>query len=322
MPMRTTVLRLLRAASLFSLFNLLLLAKTLAAAAACPPPPQAPTAAQIQQLSASAPDRGFLYRLSRDGHDSYLYGTLHLGRMEWIFPGPQLRQAMGQAQRLALELDLSDPATLQALAQPPAHAKPLQLSPDLRRRLAAQARAACLPAAALNHFHPLLQLSNFSALAARWDGMDPAFGQELMLGAWAGQHGLPISALESAESQLQVLIPSDPDLALASLRKGLEQLENKQLRPVLRRLAQAWAQSDLDTLASYERWCNCVAEPQDLADLRQLNDARNPGLARRIAELHGRGQVLLAAVGSLHLTGDKALPRLLEDLGFEVQRLH
>lgn len=316
MAMQKTVFRWLRAATL------LMLAKTGWAAPACPPQPQAPTAAQIQSLSASAPDRGFLYRLRRDGHDSYLYGTLHLGRMEWIFPGPQLREAMGRAERLALELDLSDPATLQALTQPPAHAKPMQLSADLRRRLAAQTKAACLPASALAHLHPLLQLSNFSGLVARWDGLDPAFGQELMLGAWAGQRGLPISALESVDTQLQVLIPSDAAEAQASLRKGLEQLEKNQLRPMLRRLAKAWAQSDLETLAGYEKWCQCVVEAKDQTDLRELNDARNPGLARRIAELHGEGQVLLAAVGSLHLTGDKALPRLLEDLGFEVQRLH
>jgi len=315
MPMQKTVFHLLRAGILW------LLTKAVLAAPACPPQPHAPTAEQIQQLSASAPDRGFLYRLRRDGHDSYLYGTLHLGRMEWIFPGPQLRQAMGQAERLALELDLSDPATLQALSQPPAHAKPMQLRPDLRRRLAAQAKAACLPSSAMEHLHPLLQLSNFSALAARWDGMDPAFGQEQMLAAWAGQRGLPISALESVETQLQVLIPSDPDEAQTSLRKGLEQLEKKQLRPTLRRMTQAWAHSDLETLASYERWCNCAGDAKDLADLRELNDARNPGLARRIAELHGEGQVLLAAVGSLHLTGAQALPRLLEDLGFEVHRL-
>ncbi|RQO55931.1 TraB/GumN family protein [Paucibacter sp. KBW04] len=316
MPMQTPVLRLLRAALL------LLLAKTGWAAPACPPQPQAPTAAQIQSLAASAPDRGFLYRLRRDGHDSYLYGTLHLGRMEWIFPGPQLRKAMGQAERLALELDLSDPATLQALTQPPAHAKPMPLTPDLRHRLAAQSKAACLPDQGLGQLHPLLQLSHFAGLVARWDGMDPAFGQELMLSAWAGQRGLPISALESVETQLQVLIPSDPEEAQAHLRKGLEQLEKKQLRPMLRRLAQAWAKSDLDTLAGYETWCQCVADAKDLAELRELNDGRNPGLARRIAELHGQGQVLLAAVGSLHLTGEQALPRLLVDLGFEVHRLH
>ncbi|MDP0919542.1 hypothetical protein Q6272_31340, partial [Klebsiella pneumoniae] len=61
---------------------LLLLAAlwTAAAPAACPPAPVAPTAEQAAAWAAQAPDRGLLWRISRDGRSSYLFGSLHLGK--------------------------------------------------------------------------------------------------------------------------------------------------------------------------------------------------------------------------------------------------
>lgn len=288
---------------------------------ACPPSAPAPSAEQAQTLAAQAPDRGLLYRLRRDGINSYLYGTLHIGRMEWLFPGPQLRMAMAQTQLLALELDLQDPATLKVLSQPPRQREPLRLSEAERQRLATQARAACLPEGALAGLHPLLQLSSYTVLQARWDGLDPGFGQEQMLGSWARQQGRSVHALESAELQLLALIPQQTQQARQLLLKGLNQLERGQVRPALRRLAEAWAAGDLATLQDYERWCDCIHDAQDRAELQRLNDGRNPALARGIAALHAQGRPVLAAVGALHLSGEQSLPLLLAQLGFEVERL-
>ncbi|MDC8784917.1 TraB/GumN family protein [Roseateles koreensis] len=292
------------------------------AAPACPPLAEMPSTAQAQALARTAPDRGFLFRLRRDGHDSYLYGSLHIGRMAWVFPGPRLREAMQESDTLALELDISDPATLQALAQGPAHARPYTPSAKLQQRLARQTRLACLPETALSHLHPLLQLSNLMALDSRWDRLDPSYGQEMMLAGWAQQTGHPIVALESVDTQLQALIPDDPKTAETQLQSGLQQLEQGVLRRSTARLATAWADSDFPTLAAYESWCHCIFNAQDRAELRALNDDRNPGLAEHIAALHQQGHHVLAAVGSLHLTGPQALTLLLERHGFEVQPIH
>lgn len=287
----------------------------LAAPAACPPTP-------VQASASQAKDRGLLYRISRDGLDSFVYGSLHIGRPEWAYPGPKLRAALGRVDLLALELDLSDPATLQILSQPPAHAPALKLTPALRARLDAQARAACLPPTLLAGQHPLMELATYTVLAARWDGLDSRFGQEALLSQWAQQHGLPIIALEDAASQQQALIPADAKQALLSLQKGLTQLEQGRVRTVMQRLAQAWAQGDLATMQDYARWCDCAADAQDRADFIRLNDARNPGLAEGIAARHSQGQSVLAAVGALHLSGEQSLLKHLSRRGFVVERLH
>ncbi|MET0518887.1 MAG: TraB/GumN family protein, partial [Burkholderiaceae bacterium] len=85
------------------------------ARADCPPPPQAPTPEQFASLAPQAPDRGFLWKLTRDGRTSYLFGSLHVGKPEWLLPGPALREAWQATELLALELDLTSPQTLQEL---------------------------------------------------------------------------------------------------------------------------------------------------------------------------------------------------------------
>ncbi|MDT9000116.1 TraB/GumN family protein [Paucibacter sp. APW11] len=292
-----------------------------AGARSCPPQATAPSAEQASRLAAEAKDRGLLWRISRGGRSSYLYGSLHIGRQAWAYPGPKLRAALQASEVLALELDLDDPATRQLLLAPPAHAEPLALDRKLQARLDAQATAACLPASALAALHPLMQLSTYTVLAAQRDGLDPTWGQEAMLSRWAQQQKMPIVALEDAAEQLRALIPASAELARSELQQGLEQLEQGQVRPAVRRLAEVWARGDLKQLADYPRWCRCADSPADRAALRRLNDERNPLLAQRITTLHQGGQTVFAAVGALHMSGPQALPRLLREQGFEIEQL-
>ena len=286
---------------------------------ACPPAASVPTQVQLEAWAATAPDRGVLWRLRRDGRESWLFGSLHVGRAEWTMPGPRLREAMQRAEVLALELDPTDPQTIAALGSVPVPSG--LLNPALQQRLAARFDAACVPAQAMAGVHPLLQLGTLSVLEARWDGLDPGYGVEMVLLGWARAQGLPVVALESASEQLRALVPSDLAEARQGLEQGLQQLERQQVRTPLRRLTEAWARGDLAELQSYEQWCDCVHDEHDRRWLRRLNDERNGPLAERIAALHADGKRALVAVGALHMSGPQALPLLLARLGFEVERV-
>lgn len=299
----------------FALALALALTLPAARAADCPPDPQPPDVTQAE----SAPDRGLLWRIERHGRVSWLYGSLHLGKPDWIFPGPALREAWEQTELLAVELDLGDPQTMATLGKlgrvkqaPPA---------PLRERLEAQTRAACLPEQALATLHPLLQLSSLTALTARWDGFDIGYGQEFALLSLARHQGRKIVALETAAEQLGALIPTDAKEAATLVDQGLRQLEGGHVRAPLVKLARAWERGDLARLENYEQWCECVTTELEQRWLRRLNDGRNPQLAKRIAALHAEGKPVLAVVGALHMSGPEALPRLLGKLGFKVERV-
>lgn len=287
--------------------------------ASCPPAPQLPSAEQIQAFQARPRDRGFLWRVQRGGHASYLYGTIHLGRAAWMFPGPQVQQALRASDTMALEIDVSDPAALaQAAAAVPRAAA---LPGALRERLARQVLAACLPAGLLADQHPVMQLTTLSMMAARWDGLEPGFGQEFVLAGHARAAQMRLVALETPQRQIEALIPRDAGEASRLVARALDQLEQGQARRVMARLAAAWERGDLAALEDYEAWCECAATPDERAMLARLNDARNPAMAERIAALHGEGRRVFAAVGALHMTGAQGLPRLLRERGFTVERV-
>lgn len=291
-------------------------------AAACPPPLPSPTAEQMSAASRSARDRGFLWRLSKDGRSAWLFGTIHVGRLDWIFLGPQLRAALTAADTLALELDVSDPAIARQaaeLSRAPAGMPPLPAA--LRDRVARQVAAACLPAQVLDGQHPVMQAMTLTVLAGRWDGLEAPFAQEMVLSSLAKAQAKPLVSLESVALQMAVLIPTDPAKAVELTEHTLAQVEQGKARSMLARLARIWEQGELDELAHYERWCECVEDAADRAMLKQLNDDRNPQLAAGIDALHAQGKTVFAAVGALHMVGEQGLPKLMRQRGYSVERV-
>ncbi|MBL8328862.1 MAG: TraB/GumN family protein [Rubrivivax sp.] len=289
---------------------------------ACPPVARQPSAEQIQAAQAAARDRGFLWRISKDGRSSYLYGTIHLGKLDWAVPGPALLKALSEVDVMALELDVSDSATLQKLQSGMAR-KPDEpaLPPALQRRLSEETAAACLPANALDAQQPAVRALTLVLLAARWDGLDAGYAQELVLAGVAQSRGLPVVGLETVEEQLEALLPDSPAARLHFIEQAMAQLKSGAARRGTQRLVQAWAEGRLEELASYEQWCECVKTEEDRLQMRRLNDDRNPALASRIDRLHQQGKTVFAGIGALHMTGPKALPLLLQQRGYVVERV-
>ena len=291
------------------------LAATAMAAPACPPPPPTATA---QALKAAPRDRGLLWRATREGRSSYLFGTLHVGKPEWRRLGPKTAAALRQADVLALEIDIQDPGVTEALARP----RPAARLPEaLQQRLLKALKQACVPAESMGELHAVWQVTYLSVLEARWLGMDPAFAQEQLLAAQARRQGLPVVSLETVATQTQALVPEAEADSNQLVAQALQQLEDHSGRRVLRRLARVWETGDVAALEDYERWCECGADTSDRAFMRRLNDDRNPRLADGIEARHAQGQRVFAAVGALHMTGPLALPRLLRERGFVVERI-
>ena len=300
-------------------------ASSAAARVDCPPVPREPSAEQLQAALQAARDRGFLWRVSKGGRDSYLYGTIHVGKLDWAFPGPRVREALEGSETLALELDLTDPEVLAQLSR---SMKPdatrgtrFQLPPAAQQRLARQAQLACVGPDVLSGQHPVMQAITLTVLAARHDGLDPSYAQELVLGGIARSIDKRIVSLESAEMQAGLLVPADQKQALAITEQTLTQLEKGQARAMLVKVARVWDESDLDELSSFEQWCGCADSEAERQFLRRVNDERNGPMAERIDALHTGGRTVFAAVGALHMTGPRGLPQLLQQRGYTVERI-
>lgn len=302
--------------ALFALASLALFGAPAAAQKACPP---TPTPAVLSTAAQETPrDRGFLWRVSRDGRTSWLYGTLHVGKPAWKRFGTQLTTALRSSDVLALEIDPNDPALLAALSD---MRLPGSLPGALQTRLDKAFERACVASEAMATMHPVLQATTLTVLEGRWLGMDPSFALEQLLSAQAKSSGRRVISLETAAQQKAALVPEDPAEALQVLEQSLAQLEDGSGRRVLGRMVAAWERGDLAALEDFESWCECAATEADRAFMRKLNDDRNGPLADGIEAQHQRGQRVFAAVGALHMTGPASLPKLMAARGFKVERV-
>ena len=296
-----------------------------AAHADCPPEAQMPSAEEVQAGMRTARDRGFLWRIDKNGHSSYLYGTLHVAKLAWTFPGPRMAQAMAASDTLALELDLHDPAVLRSLADGLAAAagRPLDepLPEPLRQRLARLAATECVSSDAFAGLSPELQIATLLSVAGRRDGLQPAYGIDDALSSWGHATGKAVLSLETPATQLRALLQPDAAAQISFVEAALDELESGRARPQLARMAQVWADADLDTLTRFEEWCECLKTGSDRDAMTRLVDARNPALAADIDALHTSGKRLFAAVGSLHMVGPGGLPARLAKRGYRVERI-
>ena len=289
------------------------------AAAPCPPAAVELTPERVQSGMAVAKDHGFLWRISKGDHASYLYGTIHASRLEWMFPGPSVVEALQASDTIALELDVLDPQIQRRLADGMAASTGAPLPAALQKRLQRRMRAECVAEAALVKMSPELQLAALTVVAARRDGLDPAYSVDLMLANYGRGGSRSVVSLETPEAQLEALKPSDRAEMLALVAHTLDELESGRTRPLLNRVARMWADGDHAGLARYEAWCECRKTAAERLAWKRLLDDRNPILAERIDALHTEGRRVFAAVGSLHMVGSQGLPALLRQRGFKVE---
>jgi uncharacterized protein len=292
-------------------------------AATCPPPlPVAPTAQQAQEGIARAQDRGFLWRLTKDDHSSYLYGTIHMARREWIFPGPKVLQALREVDTVALEVNPLDPRIRQALGsgsatQPSAVELPESLKARIERRLAFE----CVAPETVAKLAPAAQVLALTLLAGRRNGLEPGYAIDAMLAGFGHAAHKNLVSLETTEVQLGARRALTGEASVAALEKTLDELESGRAAAVLDRLANLWATADMAELKRYEHSLSESSSETERALLKEVIDSRNVGLAKGIDALHSKGGKVFAGVGFMHMIGPASLPTLLAGRGFEVQAI-
>jgi uncharacterized protein YbaP (TraB family) len=287
----------------------------------CPPAAQAPTPQQADAGAKNARDRGFLWRIRKSGRTSYLYGTVHVAKLDWMFPGTRLLDAMRASDVIALELDVLDPDIMRRLHAGMALKPGAALQGPLADRLKAQLAAACLPDEWMTTMSPEMLATTLTVMAGRAEGLDPAYAIDAVVAGLGRSLKKPVSSLETPELQLALLQGRTRQETQSVVEQALTELESGRAMPMLARMAQVWAESRLNELERYEQWCACLDTNDERTLHKRLLEDRNPALADRIDALHGSGKQVFAAVGSLHMIGVTGLPTLLARRGYAVERV-
>ncbi len=301
---------------------LVLVAHTgIAAAADCPPAAKPFTPAMFAQAAQQAKDRGMLWSITKGDRVSFLYGSFHVGREEWMAPGPALKQALLQTDVIALELDPLDAQVQLQLTEMGTRLK-RDLSAPLKDRLKAAWAAQCLPAVPQDSEPSELQVIQLMLALGMRDGLSPLYGSEVLLSLLGQGLRRPVVSLETVALQLRALLGQDDAEAARYIEDSLDDIERGTARPVILKTAAVWEQGDFEQLERYADWCECAKTDVERKIMARVIDERNPGLADGIDALHAQGKKVMAAVGAMHMVGTSGLPALLARRGYRVQRLH
>jgi uncharacterized protein YbaP (TraB family) len=283
----------------------------------CPSAPNS-DAKTLRRLARTAqPDRGFLWEISKNGRRSFLYGTVHVAKLEWDFPGPTIKAALNASQQVAVELDLTDPALAKRLNEQGrelAEKSRTWLAPakleNLAERLRVQFRRACLDEAGFGDATLGSKATSLSLLSARDEGLYPEQAIDAALVGFARATGKNVIELETPGEQAYAL-GGDPE----SVEREIERLESGEARTELIKLTSAWAAGDFPVIEGYFSWCHCA---QDQAEIRRQLGDRNAVLAERLAYTYETQEGVFAAIGVLHMIGPESVVERLRSLGYSV----
>lgn len=286
----------------------------------------APGTAQAASIT-KAPPRGTLYRVRDHGRTAYLFGTIHVGQPAFYPLEDKVTGALRQAARVVVELDVRDGGSFQsALARHGTYAAgdsvERHLSPGVLGHLRTALARFDIPLEQVAHFKPWLLANMLLGLDLERNGYRRAEGIEFFLLSAAQQQATPVRELESAEYQLGLYDGMAEAEQEDYVRETLAQLLAGEAIKRARNLVDAWDNADgtaVEAMLKEETRDDTVS---GRFMQKVLLDKRNPEMAEKIAGYMQDEGTTFVGVGLLHLVGENGVPRLLQQRGYEVEKLY
>lgn len=291
-------------------------------------PAAATTAASSAALrqAAAAPNRGTLYRVWHQGNTAYLFGTIHVGQASFFPLEPQVTQALGDASKLVVELDVRNHAPLLAAV----NKYGMYANDTIDKHLTQDSLAALqqtlqefgIPFAQVARMKPWMATNFLISVALQRNGFAPSLGTEFFLLGLAQTQAKTVVELETADYQLSLFERMTPMQQEHYLRENLAEIQNGTALAKAADLMAAWGNADS---GAFETMLREAIDKKNVSSeffRRTLLGERNPNMATRIEALLRNDKITFVGVGLLHLIGENGVPKLLQQRGYQVQKLY
>ena len=267
--------------------------------------------AEIKRQLDSGVRHGLLFELKRGDQHGWLYGTMHVGKPGVLPIDAEVMRAVQQVKAIAVEVDITDSARMQAAVRryayyPSGRTLADDLSADDLRKLDAWLATRGIPRESALALKPWMLGATLVIVEAQRSGLSAELGADGVLIGIARAAHKPVREIETIDEQFDVLAAGSAKEQAADLMELIGSLQSGEELSELTTLAQAWLAADrpgleaaLDRLRSDPR-----ASAQRSVD--QVIIGRNRRMAERIDAMLQR-EPTLAAVGALHLVGDQSV---------------
>lgn len=283
--------------------------------------------AAVGPAPVAAHHQGGLYRISEHGRVAYLFGTVHMGTPAFYPLPPEVSRALGEAQRVVVELDTrANGAYLAALAHHGRYAQGddlrRHLSPPVLKMLTEALHARGVSVASMASCKPWLVANFLMSMELERKGYRRDQGVERALLNAARRHGAAVTELESADYQLGLFDTLNAAQSERYLKETLDGLADGSVARKVQAIVDAWASGDARALDGLLRDATTGTGVVAEFTRRVLLGRRNPEMAAQIERLMRRDSVTFIGVGCLHLLGANGLPQLLAQRGYLVERVY
>lgn len=278
--------------------------------------------------TASAAERGALFRVTLDGHVMHLFGTLHVGLPEFYPLEPRIATAVAQASTLALEIDPAQPQAELARALrnhgllAAGSGTYDTMDPERKAQLDKLILQGGLDPSRARTFKPVLLATLLTMAEYTKQGYRTDLSSESWLARLARSGNTRVVELESLGRQLSLLDRLGIQERWDFLDEMMATIESGVQRNEARAMVQAWSSADRAALDAIAARCETDASVSGRFVTQVLLKERNTGLADSLLQLLRQEQRTVAAIGVLHLLGKGSVTALLQERGAQIERIY
>ena len=174
----------------------------------------------------------------------------------------------------------------------------------------------------MQHMKPWLLANLLMGLDLERNGYRRKYGIEYFLLSVADRQAKAVHELESAEYQMALYDDMTDAMQEQYLRETLAEIGSGSALKKAQVLIDAWAEANGTAMEDMLRTSLTENTLSSGFTRRVLLDKRNPEMADKIEALLKSGESNFVGVGLLHLLGENGVPKLLQQRGYEVEKVH
>lgn len=274
---------------------------------------------------------GFLWSVENGDTTVYLQGTIHLGTENFYPFHEKIEQAYEDADVIVPEVDITDEEMLSDLG--PAISQGMymdgttiedHISEELYEKLEGRMAAYGLQMSVVESFKPWMLDSLIMQLVA--EELDFMHGVDMYFLERAKEDNKEIIELESAAEQYDVLSGQSDEFQARQLEESLDAMD--EFGEMMEELFTVYLDGDeealLELLFSEDEEIDEEIKEEYEEYMKALNEDRNVGMAEKIQGFleEDTGKTYFVIVGTAHLVEDPHVRTLLEEEGYEVERVY
>lgn len=263
--------------------------------------------------------KGLLFRIEFVGAEpSYLFGTIHSEDKRVLALPAAVKEAFESTERVAVEVK-PDPSiavqTMIAMVYSDGRNLQMVVGDELYARSVEAVAGLGIPEVAVRQFKPWAVATLLSVPPA-----ETGLFLDFFLAKQAESAGREVIGLETVEEQLGVFDNMSDGDQVAILEDTLNYLD--QMPALFVQLLDTYLQGDLQGLMDINTKSMGSTDQMLTQRIQEgMVDSRNQRMVLRLVKHMQQGS-LFAAVGALHLPGEKGMLQLLVDMGARVERVY